>query len=103
MTQTRSLAVQLTVAALLVAAVGIVVQILFGHNYPTVPPGLFVLVVPAVLVWFVPWRWMPVVGAVAALFQLIGLFAAGQASRLGGSESVGDTVGLWVQLVAVVV
>ena len=101
MTHTRSPAVRLTVAALLVAAVGIVVQILFGHDYPTVPPGLFILVVPAVLVWFVPWRWMPVVGAVAALFQLVGLFAAGQADRLSGSESIGDTAGLWLQLVAV--
>jgi hypothetical protein len=52
-THTRSLLVKLTAAALLVAAIGIVVQILSRHDYPTVPPGLFVLVAPAVLVWFV--------------------------------------------------
>jgi hypothetical protein len=95
--------VRLTAAALLVAAVGIVVQILAGHDYPTVPPGLIILVVPAVLVWFVPWRWMPVIGALAAVFQLIGLFASGQAGRLSGTDSIGDTAGLWIQLVAVAV
>jgi len=102
-THTRSPAVKLTVAALLVASVGIVVQMLSGHDYPTVPPGLVMLVVPAVLVWFVPWRWMPILGAVASLFQVIGLFAAGEADRLLGTESIGDTAGLWLQLLAVVV
>jgi hypothetical protein len=101
-TQTRSPLVKLTVAALLVAALGIVVQILFGADYPTVPPGLFVLVVPAALVWFVPWRWMPVIGAVASLFQVVGLFASGQADRLF-SDSIGDTAGLWLQLLALAV
>jgi hypothetical protein len=102
-THTRSPLVVVTAVALLAAAVGILVQILAGHDYPTVPPGLFILVVPAVLVWFVPWRWMPGVCSLAALFQLVGLFASGQAGRLFGSDSIGDTVGLWVQLVAIAV
>lgn len=100
-TQSRSPLVGLTVAALVVAAAGIVVQILSGAEYPAVPPGLFVLAVPAVLVWFVRWRWLPAIGALAALSQLVGLFAAGRSDRLFTMDPIGDSVGLWLQLVGV--
>jgi hypothetical protein len=36
-------------------------------------------------------------------FLIVGLFAAGQASRLVEVETVLDTTGLWIQMVAVVV
>lgn len=94
---------KLTAAALVAAAVGIVIQILSGADYPTVPPGLIILLVPAVVVWLAPWRWAPVVGALAALSQVIGLFAAGQSDRLFNADPLGDTVGLWVQLLATIV
>jgi hypothetical protein len=94
---------RLTAAALVVAAIGIVIQILSGKDYPTVPPELIILLVPAILVWFVRWRWIPAIGGLAALTQLIGLFAASQSSRLWAMDPIGDSVGLWLQLVAVCV
>lgn len=93
--------VAVTVTALLAAAVGIVIQILSGVDFPTVPPGLIILLVAAGLVWLLPWRWAPIIGAVAALSQVIGLFAAGQAPRLFDPSPLGGSVGLWIQLLAV--
>jgi hypothetical protein len=92
-----------TVFALLAAAVGIVVQILGGAEYPAVPPGILLLVAAAGTVGFVPWRGAPVAAIVAALFLVIGLFAADQATRLVNVDTVLDTLGLWIQTAAVVV
>lgn len=94
---------KLSAVALLVAAVGIVVQILGGAEYPTVPPGIIILVVTAGIVWFVPWRWAPVVAVLAGLFLVVGLFTADQASRLVEVDTALDTTGLWIQMVAVIV
>jgi hypothetical protein len=58
---------KLTVAALLVAAAGFVIQIVSGIDVPTVPPGLLILLVAAGLIALLPWRWMPVVGAAVGL------------------------------------
>ena len=93
----------LSAYALLVAAVGIVVQIIGGHDYPVVPPGILILVGAAAIVWFVPWRGAPVAAILASLFLIIGLFAADQATRLIDVDTVLDTLGLWIQMVAVVV
>lgn len=100
--QPRPLA-RLTSIALVAAGAGIVTQILSGIDFPTVPPGLFILLVPAALIWFVPWRWMPLFGTFAGLSQWIGLFAAGQAPRLVTMDPIGGTLGLWLQLLAVIV
>jgi hypothetical protein len=89
--------------ALLAAVVGIVLQILGGADYPVVPPGIIILVAAAAVVWFVPWRGAPVAGIVAALFLVLGLFAADQAGRLIEVDTVPDTVGLWIQMVSVLV
>ena len=93
----------LTALALLTAAVGIVVQILGGHDYPVVPPGIVILLAAAGIVWFVPWRGAPVAAILAALFLIVGLFAADQTTRLIEVETALDTLGLWIQMVAVVV
>ena len=77
-----SLAGKLTVAALLVAVAGIVIQIVSGVDYPTVPPGIVILLVTASVVAFGPWRWAPVAGVVVGLFLLVGFFASGAAARL---------------------
>ena len=45
-----------TVAALIVTTAGVVVQIVAGVDFPTVPPVLFILLIPAVLV-YVGHRW----------------------------------------------
>jgi hypothetical protein len=102
-TSTNTPLVRLTGIALLVAALGIVLQILSGADYPTVPPGIIILLVAAGVVWFAPWRWAPAVGALAGLFQLVGLFASGQTPRLFAMDPLSDSVGLWIQLLAVTV
>jgi hypothetical protein len=94
---------RLSAVALLVAAVGIVLQILGGTDYPVVPPDLLILVVAGGFVWFAPWRWAPVVALVVGVFMVVGLFVADQAERLIDAESALDTTGLWLQMVALVV
>ncbi len=95
----------LTAFALLIAAVGIYVQIAGGNvpDYPAVPPGVIILIAAAAIVWFVPWRWAPVAAILVALFMTFGLFAADQATRLIEVDTVLDTLGLWIQTVAVAV
>ena len=56
----------------LVAAAGIVIQIIGGIDYPVVPPRLVILVVAAGLVTFARWSWVPFVGVVVPLFLLVG-------------------------------
>lgn len=85
--------------ALLVAAAGIGVQIAGGADYPAVPPGAILLVIAAGIVWFAPWRWAPAAAVVAGVFLVVGLFAAGQASRLIEVDTAMDTLGLWIQMV----
>lgn len=94
---------QLTVAALLVAAAGFVIQIVSGVDVPTVPPGLVILLVAAALVAFAPWRWMPVVGVVVGLFLLVGFFASGAVVSLLVPSQLGVFLGAWVQFLAVIV
>ena len=93
---------QLTVAALLVAAAGFVIQIVSGVEVPTVPPGLVILLVAAALVAFAPWRWMPVVGVVVGLFLLVGFFASGAVGSLLEPSELGVFLGAWVQFLAMI-
>ena len=94
---------QLTVAALLVAAAGFVIQIVSGVDVPTVPPGLVILLLAAALVAFASWRWMPVVGVVVGLFLLVGFFASGAVGSLLEPSELGVSLGAWVQFLAVIV
>lgn len=63
---------KLNATGLVVAAVGIAIQIIGGIDFPAVPPGLVILVVAAGLVAFARWRWVPYVGVVVPLFLLVG-------------------------------
>ncbi len=92
---------KLTVVALLIAAAGIVIQIVAGIDFPTIPPGLIILLVAAGLVAFGRWWWTPIVGTVVGLSQFIGLFLADQGERLLDLGPLGGFVGIWVQLLAV--
>lgn len=94
---------QLTVAALLVAAAGFVIQIVSGVVVPTVPPGLVILLVAAALVAFAPWRWIPIVGVVVGLFLLVGFFASGAVVSLLEPSQLGVFLGAWIQFLAVTV
>jgi len=91
-----------TISALLVAAVGIVIQIVSGVDYPPVPPGLVILLAAAALVAFEPW-WAPVVGAAVGLFLLVGFFASGATGNLLDPSQLGVLVGSWVLFLAVIV
>ena len=57
---------------LILAAVGIPIQIAGGVDYPTVPPGLMILAAAALLMLFAPWRWAVVVATLATLFISVG-------------------------------
>ena len=98
-----SSASKLTVAALLVAALGFAIQIFSGIDVPTVPPGLVILVVAATVVALLPWRWVPVVGAFAGLFLFVGFFASGAVGNLLDPSRFGVLVGAWIQFLALIV
>ena len=98
-----SLAGKLTVASLVVAVGGVVIQIVSGADYPRVPPVFFILLIPAGLIAFGRWRWTPAVAVLAGLFLTFGLFASGESPRLFDWSRLGDSVGLWVQMLAVLV
>jgi hypothetical protein len=89
------------VAGLVVAAGGVVIQIVSGHPYPTIPPVFFILLIPAALIAFGRWRWAPVPAVLAGAFLTFGLFASGEAGRLFDLSNPGDAVGLWIQTLAV--
>ena len=97
---------KLTISGLIVAAVGVVIQIASGTPYPAIPPVFFILLIPAALIAFGPWRWSPVAAVLAGLFLTFGLFASGEYVRLFDRSQVGQPgapVGLWVQMLAVIV
>ena len=96
-----SLGEKIAVAALMVAAVGVVIQIAAGHPYPTVPPVLFILLIPAGLIAFGRWRWAPVSAVLAGLFLTVWLIASGASGRLFDLRNPADSLGLWIQTLAV--
>lgn len=95
-----------TVTALVVATAGVVVQFVAGVDFPTVPPVLFILLIPAALISFGRWRWAAIPAVLAGLFLTVGLFLSGESVRLFDTDLPGGAagvVGLWVQTVAVAV
>ena len=95
-----STASRLNVAFLLIAAVGIVIQIVADVDYPRVPPGPIILVAAAAMVAFASWRWVPYVGVVVPLFLLIGgtiAFTVGDAAdSIDGALAVVGTLIQWI-------
>jgi hypothetical protein len=91
------------VLGLVTAAAGIVIQIASGVDYPAVPPGLLILLIPAALVVWGRWRWTPILASLAALFIVVGYFPSGAAVRLLDLSHVGAFVGLWLQFAAGIV
>jgi hypothetical protein len=94
---------KVALASLVVAAVGVVIQMAAGHPYPTVPPVFFLLLIPAGLIAFGRWRWAPVPAVLAGLFLTLGLFASGASGRLFDLTNPADSLGLWIQTLAVLV
>jgi hypothetical protein len=100
-----SAAAKLNVAGLVVAAAGIVIQIASGADYPTVPPGLLILLVAAALVALgVRWRWTAIIGVIVPAFLLVGGALAPQTrDHLGDPGQAGVFIGTLIQLLALVV
>ena len=94
----------LTVVALLVAAVGFVLQLVAGvTNTPTIPPGLVAILVAAGLVAFVRGPSVAVAGPAAGLFNLVAFVVVGAADRLIDPSPATAFVGAWLMVVALIV
>lgn len=93
----------LNIAGLVVAAVGIVIQIAGGADYPTVPPGLLILLAAAALIYFAPWRWTAIIGVLVPLFLLVGgVIAPNSRDYLGDPGTFGPFIGTIVQGIGIV-
>jgi membrane-bound ClpP family serine protease len=92
-------------AALTVAAIGIIIQIIGGVKYPVVPPGLIILLAGAALVAFLPWRRIgALLGVLVGAFMIFGAAAASTGRYdLTHPGHPGAFIGTWIQLIAVVV
>jgi hypothetical protein len=91
------------VAGLIAAAVGIIVQILGGADYPPIPPGAILLVVAAVL-FAIRTRWTPVVGMLIPLFLSVGAVATpNMRDYLGEPSRAVVFTGTLIQLLGMVV
>jgi len=86
---TRPPAVAATLAALLLLAVSIVVQIAAGADYPTVPPGLVIPLVAAGLLLWRTNRWTTGLALAIGVFIGTGAFLT---PDTGDHLSSGDTV-----------
>ncbi|MDH6222184.1 hypothetical protein [Streptomyces pseudovenezuelae] len=86
---TRSPAVAATLAALLLLAVSIVVQIAAGADYPTVPPGLVIPLVAAGLLLWRTNRWTTGLALAIGVFIGTGAFLT---PDTGDHLSSGDTL-----------
>jgi hypothetical protein len=94
---------RLTVAALLIAAVGFVTQMIAGvTDTPTIPPGLLVILVAAGLVAFVPGRWMPLAAVVAGLFNLVASVVVDAADRLVDPSPATGFIGAWLMHIGLI-
>ncbi|MPZ84991.1 MAG: hypothetical protein GEV28_33230 [Actinophytocola sp.] len=96
---------KIEVAALLVATVGIIVQIGTGvPGYPVVPPGPIILAAAAIAVLGWRWRWAPMVLAAVPLFVIVGGVIEGSSfDRLVDPAGVGPFLGTALQWVGLVV
>jgi len=97
-----------TVLGLVVGAVGILILLVAGQEFPFFPPpGMVILLVGALFVGVTSWRWTPAVGAALGLFVLVGFLLSGFAGgdgfdNLSGEHGVGRAVGQAIQLVGVI-
>ena len=91
---------------LLLAAAGIIVQVLTGaKGYPTIPPGAVILLAAAGLVAITQrWWWSTLIAVALALLISFGaIVTRGRAYRLGRPDELGPFIGTVVQLVGLAV
>ena len=94
---------RITVISLIAAAVGVVIQIVSGADYPKIPPVFFILLIPGALIAFSRRRWTPAIAAPGALFLIFGLFSSGASTKLFNLTQFGVSAGLWIQMLGVVI
>ncbi len=93
----------ITSGALLTAAVGIFLQYLSGvGDFPTIPPGPIVLTVLAVIVSFLPWRWVPILGTLMGISLIVGFFLNESVDRFSDLTPLLGFLGLWIQVAGVI-
>ena len=93
----------MNIDGMLVAVVGILIQIATGVDYPTIPPGPIILLVAVAIVALGGWRWSPIVGVIVPAFMLVGGTIAGIANdELWDLGEPGQVFGLLVQTGGVV-
>jgi hypothetical protein len=95
---------KLTIAGLLVGAVGIVLLWAGGIDFPFLPPpGVLFLSAGALFVSFVRLRWAPALGAALGLFIVVGFFASPTGiDNLTGEHGSTVVVGTIIQLLGLV-
>lgn len=95
MTTTRKLAV----GGMVLAAAGIVVQMIGGADYPAIPPGLLILLAAAVL-FAIGNRWTPLPGVLIAIFISVGaVVTPNVGDQLSEPSAAGVFTGTVIQLV----
>lgn len=100
---TSSTARRVAGTGLLIAAVGIPIQIAGGADYPTVPPGLLISLAAAALM-FTPWRWALFVASVVPVFLGIGgTVAPGFRHQLSDPGEVVTFAGSVMQVIGLVI
>ena len=96
------MAKNLTIAGLLVGAVGIALLWVGGIAFPIYPPpGILILSAGAVVVSLVRRRWAPAVGAALGLFVLGGFFLSSGVDNLTGAHGATVSFGSAIQLLGV--
>ncbi|MEU8238533.1 hypothetical protein AB0C07_09830 [Actinoplanes missouriensis] len=86
--------------SLLVAGLGVLIQYLVGvPGFPVIPPGPIILGVAGILVLALPrYRWVMVVGLIAALFVTVGGLIEGSVwGRLGEPGRFDVWIGVFMQ------
>jgi hypothetical protein len=91
-----------TVAGLVVGAVGIAILWAAGVEFPIYPPpGIIILLAGALFVGLAPWPWAPGVGAFLGLFVTVGFLASGGPPNLVGRDGTSVAIGTWIQMTGV--
>jgi hypothetical protein len=95
---------KITIAALIVGAVGIAILWASGVPFPIYPPpGILILGAGAVFLSMARFRWAPAVGAALGLFIAVGfVISSSGIDNLTGVHGTGAAVGTVVQLLGVV-
>ena len=95
---------KITIAGLVVGAIGIALLWAGGTAFPFYPPpGILILGAGAVFVAIAKWRWVPLVGVALGLFIVVGaLLSPLGMENLAGEHGATVAVGQIVQLVGVV-